>query len=118
MNRLVKILKYTMIILFSVLAALSLVAFIYLQQPLFGKAASGERLERMKQSKNYRDGAFVNRSSTPTLTEGYSMSAVMFDFIFRGSDRKKPSKPIPHIQTNLKELPADSNLLVWFGHSS
>ena len=107
-----------MITLISLIAILSLITIIYLRHPLFGEAASGERLERMKRSKNYRDGAFVNRSPTPTLTEGYSMPGVMFDFIFNGNPRQKPSKPIPHVDTDLKSLPADSNLLVWFGHSS
>jgi L-ascorbate metabolism protein UlaG (beta-lactamase superfamily) len=118
MKRTFRILKYAMITIFSLLALISFGTIIYLQQPLFGQAASGERLERMKQSKNYRDGAFVNRSHTLPLTEGYSMPGVLFDFIFKGSPRSKPAKPLPHVQTNLKELPADSNLLVWFGHSS
>jgi L-ascorbate metabolism protein UlaG (beta-lactamase superfamily) len=89
-----------------------------MQQPHFGKAASGDRLERIKQSKHYRNGAFSNLSPTPALTEGYSMTGVMYDFIFHRNPRRKPLKAIPHVQTDLKSLPADRNVLIWFGHSS
>ena len=107
-----------MIILISVTAFLSLVAIIYIQQPQFGQSASGERLERMKKSKHFRDGAFVNLSYTPSLTEGYSMTGVMYNFFFKKNPRQKPMKAIPYIKTDLKSLPADSNVVVWFGHSS
>lgn len=43
MKRLYKIFKYTMIILISTTALLSLVTIIFMQQPQFGQAASGER---------------------------------------------------------------------------
>jgi hypothetical protein len=65
MKRLYKIFKYTDDYLISATAFLSLVTIIYIQQPQFGQAASGERLERMKKSKHFRDGAFVNLSYTP-----------------------------------------------------
>lgn len=118
MKRLFKILKYTMITIISLAIILTLATIIYLRQPQFGRAASGERLERIKQSKNYRDGAFVNKSYTPPLTEGYSMLGVMWDFFFKSNPRKSPATAIPSMRTNLKNLPADSNIIVWFGHSS
>lgn len=118
MKRLYKIFKYTMITLLSITALLGLITIIYLQHPQFGKAPSGERLERMKRSKNYHDGVFTNLSYTPMLTEGYSMPGIMYDFIFNKNPRQKPKNVIPHIQTDLKSLPADSNVLIWFGHSS
>ena len=107
-----------MIILISTTALLSLVTIIFMQQPQFGQAASGERLERMKKSKHFRDGAFSNLSYTPSLTEGYSMTGVMYNFFFKKNPRQKPLKAIPSIKTDLKNLPADSNVVVWFGHSS
>ncbi|RYG17187.1 MAG: MBL fold metallo-hydrolase [Chitinophagaceae bacterium] len=118
MKRLFKILKYTMFTILSLVIILSIATFIFMQQPQFGQAASGKRLERMKQSKNYRDGAFVNLSHTPPLTEGYSMPKVMLDFFFKSVPGKKPSRQTPHIKTDLKNLPADSNVVVYFGHSS
>lgn len=118
MKRVYKIFKYIMITLISITVLLIVVAIIFMQQPHFGKAASGERLERMKQSKHYRDGAFSNLSFTPSLTEGYTFTGVLYDFIFKKNPRQKPLNAIPYIQTDLKSLPADSNVLVWFGHSS
>jgi L-ascorbate metabolism protein UlaG (beta-lactamase superfamily) len=107
-----------MIILISIVALLSLVIVLYMQQDQFGSAASGERLIRMRQSANFRDGSFANLRHTPTLTEGYSMTGVMYDFIFKKNPRKAPLKAIPFIKTDLKSLPPDSNVVIWFGHSS
>ncbi|WP_242691757.1 MBL fold metallo-hydrolase [Desertivirga arenae] len=118
MKRLFKIVKYTMITLLSLVVFLALATFIFLKQPQFGQAASGKRLERMNQSKHFRDGVFLNQSFTPPLTEGYSMTSVLFDFFFKSIPNKTPGKALPHIKTDLKSLPADSNVVVWFGHSS
>jgi len=107
-----------MITLIFLAIVLGIATILYMQQPQFGQVASGKRLERIKQSKNYHENAFVNLSHTPPLTEGYSMTGVMWDFFFKSIPDKKPSKTIPYIQTNLKTLPADSNIVVWFGHSS
>ncbi|WP_290790766.1 MBL fold metallo-hydrolase [Flavihumibacter sp. UBA7668] len=107
-----------MILLFSVMAVLVVITLIYLQQPVFGKSPNGKRLERMKSSRNYRDGKFQNLSFTPTLTEGYSMSGVLYDFVFKKVPNKIPTLTMPSVKTDLHTLPADSNLLVWFGHSS
>lgn len=118
MKRILKIFKYIMITLISIVALLSLITILYLQQPQIGEAPRGARLERIKQSKHYRDGAFANLSFTPTLTEGYSMAGVMYDFIFKRNPRQKPTHIIPHVQTDLNTLPRESNVLIWFGHSS
>src|SRR5690606_20838946 len=106
MKRIFKIFKYTMITLLLITVLFSLIAILYMRQPQFGLTASGERLERIKKSKNYRDGAFTNLSYTPNLTEGYSMTGVMYDFLFKKIPRQKPPKAIPHVKTDLKGLPA------------
>ncbi|WP_211229817.1 MBL fold metallo-hydrolase [Olivibacter sitiensis] len=89
-----------------------------MRQEKFGQAPSGKRLELIRQSPNYRDGNFQNVHFTPTLTEGYRMTGVMFDFLFTKFPRQKPVDTIPSVKTDLLHLPADSNILVWFGHSS
>ncbi len=83
-----------------------------------GKKPAGKRLQRIHNSPNFRDGAFQNISDTPQLAEGYSFGKVMFDFLFRKPKGIKPPQPIPFIKTNLKELSLETDLLVWFGHSS
>ncbi|MCF3109073.1 MBL fold metallo-hydrolase [Niabella sp. CC-SYL272] len=89
-----------------------------MQLPKFGKAPSGARLERILKSPHYKDGKFQNRHFTPTLTEGYSMVGVLREQLFKKLPRRRPVDPIPSIKTDLLQLPADSNVLVWFGHSS
>lgn len=101
-----------------ILLLLVLTVLLYMQQPKFGKAPSGARLERMKQSPNFKDGVFENKTHTPSLTEGYSMTKVLWDFLFSKNPNQKPHQDIPSVHTDLKHLPADSNILVWFGHSS
>lgn len=90
----------------------------YMQLPKFGKSPTGKRLERIKQSPNFKDGKFQNIHFTPYVTEGYSISSVTYDFAFTTFPRTGPTDAIPHIKTNLKTLPIKENVLVWFGHSS
>lgn len=105
-------------ILLGVLLAVVLFGWYYLNTPVFGKMPSGERLERIKKSPNYKDGQFQNLSYTPQLEEGYSMLGVMKDFLFNKPDNVSPKHALPSIKTDLKKLPLDSNLMVWFGHST
>lgn len=83
-----------------------------------GKAPSGKRLERIKNSPHYYDGAFQNINETPQLAEGYNFRKVLYDFLFHKSKHLKPSHPIPLVKTNLENLPLEENLVLWFGHSS
>jgi L-ascorbate metabolism protein UlaG (beta-lactamase superfamily) len=89
-----------------------------MRHPKFGKAPSGERLERLKRSPNFKDGKFQNKSFTPALVEGYSMPGVIYNQLFKKAPRRFPTDPLPSVKTNLSELPVDKDLLVWFGHSS
>lgn len=89
-----------------------------MKQAQFGAYATGERLEKIKRSPNYRDGSFQNQHFTPTKVEGKSYFQLIREFIFDKSERNNPDKELPHQKTNLLTLPADKNVLVWFGHSS
>ena len=84
----------------------------------FGKMPSGERLVKVKQSPNFRDGAFQNQSVTPNLTDGATYSKVMKEFMFGRPARSKPGGEIPSVKTDLLHLDPKDNILVWFGHSS
>lgn len=118
MKPFIKFIKRLMIVLLSILILLTVVTYFYMRQPKFGKAPSGARLEHIKKSPNYRDGKFQNIRFTPMLTKGYSMLGVMRDQLFKTFPRRRPEDSIPSVKTDLLQLPADSNLLVWFGHSS
>jgi len=94
------------------------VVYIFIQQPKFGKAPSGERLERIKKSANYKEGKFQNLSYTPALTEGVSMLSVLNEFFFKKKKHRKPPTILPSQKTNLLALAPNKDVLVWFGHSS
>ena len=109
-----------MFISISICALLVIVVgvFAFLRQPSFGKLPSGERLERIRHSPNYRDGQFRNLKPTAMMTGQKSRWQALWEFV--ASDRSKlyPAKPVPAVKTDLKLLPRTENLMVWFGHSS
>ena len=107
-----------MLVTLIVIVVVYIGAFIYMQQPKFGKAATGERLERMKNSPNYKDGKFQNQHHTPAITEGYSYVTIITEFLFKKIDGRIPAVTIPSMKTDLLNLVPDQDILVWFGHSS
>lgn len=107
-----------MIVFLVLIALLIAFVFLYMQQPKFGKSPSGERLELIKKSPNFKTGKFQNLSNTPALTEGYSYAKVFYEFFFKRKPERIPLEKIPSIKTDLLTLPLDKDVLVWFGHSS
>jgi L-ascorbate metabolism protein UlaG (beta-lactamase superfamily) len=89
-----------------------------MRQPSFGSAPSGQRLQRMLQSPNYRNGQFQNLSKTPALTEGVSYWALIKEFFFTKKERRKPVHELPSKKVDLLHLNVNEDVLVWFGHSS
>ncbi len=106
-----------LILLFILLLFVGFV-ILFLQLPQFGKAPGGERLQRIKQSPHYQDGAFVNEEATGTFSEGHSFGGVLYSFLFGKKPDLKPKESIPSAFTDLQQLSADAGVLVWFGHSS
>jgi len=102
----------------TILGVLFLAAFLYTKQVKFGKSPSGKRLERIKQSPNFKNGKFQNISQTPTLAEGHNYFGVIYDTYFKSHPRRYPTDIIPSVKTDLLNLPIDTDVLVWFGHSS
>lgn len=113
-----KIFKRIMIAFFSVLILLAVSTALYMQHPKFGRAPRGERLERLRRSPNFTNNSFQNRKPTPMISEGYSMTGVIYNFLFKKYPRTKPSAVLPSVKTNLKRIPLTNNVLIWFGHSS
>ena len=107
-----------MIIFLVLLVLVAFSIWLFMQQPPFGKFPSGQRLERIKRSPNYKDGQFQNIHHTPNLAEGVSMLSVMRKFFFGKSKRNKPSGILPSKKTDLLHLDPGENIIVWFGHSS
>lgn len=101
------------LVLFPVLSVV-----VFMKQAQFGKAPKGERLERIKVSANYSNGAFQNLSPTPDLTEGANYYSVAKEFLFTKKERNKPSEAIISLKTDLLHLSPEKEVMVWFGHSS
>jgi len=118
MKRLLKILKWIGISILSLLMLVFIIGLFYMRQAKFGAAPSGERLARIQKSPNYKNGKFHNISETPIFAEGYSMAAEVWKMMFKKYPRLSPKDMIPSVKTDLLHLPADTNILVWFGHSS
>lgn len=113
-----KIIKRIFMTILIIIAVLAVATVIFMQHPKFGKQPSGERLERIKQSPNYKDGKFQNLSNTPDLAEGTSYYTVTKEFFFGKDKRNTPEQNMPTKKEDLHNLSPDENIIVWFGHSS
>lgn len=82
-----------------------------------GKNPSGKRLERIKQSPNYKNNAFQNLSYTDQLSKDTSYAKIMKDN-FNKSKNAEPNKVLPFVKTDLHAINAEEPVIVWFGHSS
>ena len=76
--RIFKKIRARMIIgsIISIAALLTVAVALFINQPSFGRTPRGDRLERVKQSPNYRNGAFQNLHETTLMTSdrGFSFS--------------------------------------------
>lgn len=106
------------IIFLSVVLVIGGIGYRFLSKPSFGRQPSGERLERILRSPNYRDGMFQNQIPTPMMTGDKNRWQALWEFVFGDRKGLRPSRAIPVVRTDLKHLPSTSNLMVWFGHSS
>jgi len=113
-----KIIKRMFLYALIICAILAVAVIIFLQQPQFGKAPTGARLERIKNSPNYKNGSFQNLENTPDLAEGVNMLSVIWSFLFDKTPRQVPIDSIPHIRTDIRALDSQTDVLIWFGHSS
>lgn len=117
-HRLTKAIKRLLIIIAILLLVFSTVTYFYMRQAKFGRLPSGKRLEKIRQSPNYKDGQFQNIHLTPALTEGYSIAGVTYEFLFKKKPGGKPVDSIPSVKSDLLHLDKSQDVLVWFGHSS
>ncbi len=89
-----------------------------LSHPAFGLWRHVSK-ERIQASPNYRNGMFQNQEPTPQFTgDTASTRRTFWRFLTNKDTLRAPQQPIPAIKTDLKNLPTDSDWLVWFGHSS
>lgn len=118
MKRLLKFVKWTMIITILLVMTITIITIVYMRQDKFGQTPREARLERMKKSPHFKDGKFHNIHHTPELTEGNTMLSVTIDFLFNKAPRRRPVDVIPSIKTDIKNISVSEDVLIWFGHSS
>lgn len=112
--------KKFLLVLLIIFLILALVAAVFALTSCasFGRLPRGERLERVKNSPNYKNGHFVNEEETVTMTSDKGFFSSMKDFLFTKYPDTVPTEPVPSIKTDLKSIPKDEECIVWFGHSS
>jgi len=108
-----------MALLIVLIVLLTLVAtyYLFMQQKQFGKDPFGKKLEIIRQSSNYRDGAFQNPMPTDMMLKDTSYAKLLWES-FNKPASVKPPKALPSIKSDLKNLPDEKPTIVWFGHSS
>jgi L-ascorbate metabolism protein UlaG (beta-lactamase superfamily) len=83
----------------------------------FGRKPSGKRLERIKQSPNYKNNAFQNLSPTEQLAKDTSYLKLSKQSL-KKPKTVNPNGILPFTETDLKRLDGDEPVIIWFGHSS
>ncbi|MEP6597219.1 MAG: MBL fold metallo-hydrolase [Ginsengibacter sp.] len=83
---------------------------------VFGKNPSGDELKKVQASPNYQDDSFRNLMPIKMM-ENVSMFSIMWKFMNK-SKNTFPPKPLPSVKTDLRSLPNNAPVIVWFGHSS
>jgi len=83
----------------------------------FGSKPSGESLNKIVASVNYRDGSFQNQVATRMLAEGGSYLKMLWQF-FNKPKNTAPSLLVPSVKTTIQSVANDKPVIIWFGHSS
>lgn len=107
-----------LLIILGIILLLAGAGLVVLSHPAFGLWRHVSK-ERIQASPNYREGMFQNQEPTPQFTgDTASTSGTLWRFLTNKDTLRLPQQPVPAIKTDLKNLPTDSDWLVWFGHSS
>lgn len=113
-----KIFKILMYIILALVLIIAVAVYLLSRSEQMGALASADRLKRMEHTATFNDGVYDNLEKTPAIKEGVSQFAVFKSFFFEKDKRNVPSKPLPVEITDLKNIPLDQDVYVWFGHSS
>jgi len=83
--------------------------------PVFGGSQSPESLQRIKYSKHFVDGKFVNQMATSVSTRSPNTKTSIMDWVFQQDD-KNPTEPLPSRFLHPDVL--TEGKFVWLGHST
>jgi L-ascorbate metabolism protein UlaG (beta-lactamase superfamily) len=110
MRRLRKVLKVVAI----VVVVLAIAVVVVFQLPQFGGRFTGQRLERMRRSPQWKNGRFEN--TPPQDTDSSLIKTIR---LYREGQVREPQFTIPVIPVTSLNAPAAPGLrAIWFGHSS
>ncbi len=106
----------TWIIVLSVIIILVVSVLLFLKSKVFGAIPEEGKYSS---SPNYKGGAFRNLEVTPMMIHNSNagMLGALWKFLNKPKDTEPP-KPLPSVQTDLKNLNYDYPAIIWFGHSS
>lgn len=105
-------------IFFISLLLIALFGYLYTKTERFGSLPSGKRLERIKKSLNYINGAFRNKEDTPAFTGGANVFKIMWEVQLKRNKNTSPNNILPAVKSDLHQLNLNDDILIWFGHSS
>lgn len=117
-----KILKRIMLAFLFIVLLLAAGVFIFFKSaPQIGASAKGDRLERMQQAANYREGVFINAVETKMDMPKGTMTKLFRHYFLEDKSDKNPKETInvkPFSKDEFEKIPKDSIAFVWFGHST
>lgn len=73
--------------------------------------------KKFENSSHFKNGTFHNIEETPMTIKSASMLKILWKFIMP-QEHVSPSKPLPTIKSDLKNMQDEIPQIVWFGHSS
>lgn len=106
------------LIVLAVIFVIAVAIIVFINQKSFGKSPSGKRRARMERSWHFKDGAWQNEVATNMMSGDDNMLKIFWKFLFNTNSDRYPKEPVEAVKTDLNALPRDSDLMVWFGHSS
>ncbi|WP_341841439.1 MBL fold metallo-hydrolase [Chitinophaga caseinilytica] len=107
-----------MLVLLVLVMLLTVTTYFYMKRPQFGALPEGKRWESIQKSPHFKEGRFRNLVEMPVIAEGYSMPGEIFKTLFKKFPNREPVDSLPSVKTDLRNAPRDSDMIVWFGHSS
>jgi L-ascorbate metabolism protein UlaG (beta-lactamase superfamily) len=105
------------LLILTLLALVIASFFLFMKQKQFGKDPFGEKLQLVRQSPNYRQGAFQNPMPTDMMLKDTSYLKLIWAS-FNKPPSVRPPGVLPSVKTDLKNMADEKPVLVWFGHSS
>lgn len=93
---------------------------LFVNRPEFGRPPQGARLARMEASPHYMNGQFQNLVPVQVMNEdnGENRLIATAKFLFGDKSQLSPKEAMLSSKTDLKQLDASQDAVVWMGHST